>query len=144
MLFFKSLDDISDPLELINVLTASTEMFWSFAIVAFYCEFGEMVTSEFECYYAEMCRCDWHSLPIKIQKMHLVFMLNTQQPTIIQGYPRIWCTREIFKAVINSILNLDTQLNFRKLKLVCHYYFVVIGNSNFYGFQITKELCILD
>lgn len=83
---------------------AFTEMVWSFGIVAFYCEFGEMVTSQFSAYDDEIYRCDWYLLPNKLQQMHLIFMLNTQQPTVVQGYPNIWCTREIFKMVSHFLL----------------------------------------
>lgn len=81
------------------MLTAITEMFWSFAICAFFCEFGEMVTSQFNSYDAEIYRCGWYLLPIKMQKMYLIFKSNTQHPIIIRGFGNILCTREIFKEV---------------------------------------------
>lgn len=82
-----------------NILTAFLEMFWSFAICAFFCEFGEMVARQFNLFDDEIYRCHWYLLPNKIQKMHLIFMVNTQQPTVIRGYANIWCNREIFKMV---------------------------------------------
>lgn len=81
------------------MLTAVTEMFWSFAICAFFCEFGEMVTSQFDAYDIEIYRCGWYLLPIEMQKLFLIFKSNTQQPKIIRGYGNILCTREIFKEV---------------------------------------------
>lgn len=84
-------------------------MFWSFAICGFYCEFGEMVTHQFHLFDDEIYRCNWYLLPVRLQKMHLIFMQNTQQPTIIRGYPNIWCTREIFKMVISSMFCIQNK-----------------------------------
>lgn len=96
---FQSTDLISNPLEIIYILTAITEMFWSFAMCAFFCECGERVSQQFNQFDDEIHRCHWYALPIQIQKMHLIFMQDTQQPIIIRGYPNIWCSREIFKMV---------------------------------------------
>lgn len=74
-------------------------MFWSFAICAFFCEFGEMVTTASNAYDADVYCCGWYLLPIKMQKMYLIFKSNTQHPMIIRGYANIKCTREIFKEV---------------------------------------------
>lgn len=82
-----------------NILTAFTEMFWSFAICGFFCEFGETVTRQFHLFDVEIYGCGWYLLPIRMQKMHLIFMMNTQQPALIQGYGNIWCTRDTFKKV---------------------------------------------
>lgn len=109
--FCKSSDLTANPIEIINILTAFTEMFWSFAICAIYCECGEKVTQHFNLFDDEIYRCEWYLLPIKLQKLHLIFMLNTQQPTIIRGYPQIFCTREIFKAVKIHFCNKNSTLN---------------------------------
>lgn len=82
-----------------NISTAFTEMFWSFAICAFFCEFGEWVTNKFNCFDDEIYRCDWYLLPLNTQKLHLILMQNTQQPALIEGYANIWCLRDTFKKV---------------------------------------------
>lgn len=89
---------------MVNALTAFAEMFWSFAMCAFFCEFGAMVTEQFDVFDDEIYFCNWYLLPIKMQKMHLIFIQNTQEPAVIRGYANIRCTREIFKMVISQVV----------------------------------------
>lgn len=96
---FQSSHLISNPIEIINILTAITEMIWSFAICGFFCEFGEMVTTQFNLYDADIYCCGWYLLPIEMQKMYLIFKGQVQHQIIIRGYGNILCTREIFKEV---------------------------------------------
>lgn len=90
---------ILDPIGMTNILMLFTEMFWSFALCAFFCEFGEKVTQQFILFDDEINRCDWHLLPTNMRKIHLFFMQSTQQPAIIQGYGNISCLRNTFKKV---------------------------------------------
>lgn len=73
--------------------------YWSFRILYLYCESGQRVTNRFSEFHNELCRCDWHLFPIEVQRMLVIVMSNTQQPTTIQGYGNIMCTRNSFKKV---------------------------------------------
>lgn len=86
----------SIPAEMIRILFL---MFWSCFVLALICEFGEMVRNEFEIFDNEICQCNWYYFPIKIQRMFVIVIANTQQLEILQAFGNIPCTREIFKKV---------------------------------------------
>lgn len=66
------------------------------------CEFGEEVTYQFGQFDVEFGRCEWIKLSIKMQRIYLNFLLDTQQPKNIQSYGGIECTRETFKKVFDE------------------------------------------
>lgn len=72
---------------------------WTFVIMFFYCEAGERVTHQFNIFHEEISHSDWYLFPIETRRMFIVILLNTQEPTIIQGYANAVCTREAFKKV---------------------------------------------
>ena len=94
-------EHVSNPMELINTFVI---VFWSFASIFFFCAFGEMVTHQFNVFDDELCQCDWYLFPIEMKRMMIIFMVNTQQPAIIQGFANTVCTREAFKKVKKHIL----------------------------------------
>lgn len=72
---------------------------WAFSLLGTFCEFGEMVTKQYDKFYDELCRINWYLLPIEIRKILIIVLIETQRPTIIKGYGNIPCTREAFKMV---------------------------------------------
>lgn len=44
-------------------------------------------------------QCDWYLFPIEMQRMLIIVMSNTQQPTIIHAFGNAQCSREAFKKV---------------------------------------------
>lgn len=86
--------------------------FWTLAFFFFICEPGERVTNQFEQFHVEFGRCEWTILPIEMQRMYLIFLSDTQQPTILQSYAGISRTRETFKKVhlIENSIELHSQL----------------------------------
>lgn len=82
-----------------SVFAASIQVFWAFASSGFFCELGGMVTDQFGKFNTKLAQCHWYSYPIKIQRMLLIFMVDTQQPVFIEGYGHIICIRENFKKV---------------------------------------------
>ena len=72
---------------------------WAFVMIYLYCEFGEMVTLQFNTFHELLCQCEWYRFPIDVQRMLVIFMLDTQQPASIRGYGNIECTRDAFKNV---------------------------------------------
>lgn len=99
--YFESAWKLSvDSLELSALLVPLIEVFWAFAGVAFFCELGEMMTHQFDKFNKKLYEnCDWHLLPIKMQRTLVIFMSDTQKPVHIQGYGHIRCIRENFKKV---------------------------------------------
>lgn len=75
------------------------ELLWAFGMIAFFCEFSEQMITGFVKFNDEIYRCEWYVLPNQLQRMYLMFTLDTQQPKMIQGYGNISCTREAFKKV---------------------------------------------
>lgn len=75
---------------------------WSFIQILFICELGQRLTNQFEQINDEICRFDWYSFPIDIQKALLILINGAQIPIEINGVGNILCTREAFKNVSQS------------------------------------------
>lgn len=92
----------SSPFEILYPLVL---LFWAFAVVFVFCEFGEQVSNQYEYFNDELCECDWYLLPVEMQRILSIVMMNSQQPIFIQGYANTLCIRYTFKTVtwINSI-----------------------------------------
>lgn len=82
--------------ELINTLFV---VFYSFACHGILCTFGDLLTHQFNVFNDELCMCNWYLFPIDLQRMLLIFIINTQQPAIIHGFADTVCTRDAFKQV---------------------------------------------
>lgn len=91
----KSLDNWNLA-ELASTLTILIEIL---VVVFVICEIGESVTIQFETFEMELSQCEWFLLPIKMQRMYLIFVAHTQQEQNIHGYGNITCSRETFKKV---------------------------------------------
>lgn len=76
-----------------------TELTWAFAMIAFYCEFSQIMCDEFDLFNEELQNLDWHLFSVDMQRIFLMFILDTQQSTVVRGYGNILCTRETFKEV---------------------------------------------
>lgn len=72
-----------------------------FISILFICEAGERVTTQFEAFAKELEQCNWYGFSIRMQRLYVFFLLDTQQPVNIQSYAGIQCTRDTFKNVIN-------------------------------------------
>lgn len=44
-------------------------VFWTFAMIVFFCELSEMVTNQFNHFSDELGQCSWYLLPIGLQRM---------------------------------------------------------------------------
>lgn len=96
VLLLKQSKDASSALEIIYPLVL---LFWPFAVVFIFCEFGEKVSTQFQYFNDELCKCDWYLLPIEMQRILLTVMTNSQQPIFIQGYGNTLCIRYSFNKV---------------------------------------------
>lgn len=86
---------------IMDLVTPLTEMIWSFAMIAFYCQFSHMMCEGFNMFCEKFHRCDWYLFPIELQRIYLIFILDTQQLTIVRGFGNILCTRDTFKKVVH-------------------------------------------
>lgn len=95
--FQKSGDDFN----LVEVLFASALGLFTIVFIFLFCEFGEHVTQQFEKLNESFYQCDWYLLPIEMQRMFAVILIDTEKLAIIRGYANTACTRESFKMVIS-------------------------------------------
>lgn len=96
-----------------ELITPLTEMVWSFALIAFYCEFSQMMCQKFSWFSEEVHHCDWYLFPIELKRLYLIFLLDVQQLSIVRGYGNILCTRDTFKTVLSCshIRIIEQKLN---------------------------------
>lgn len=94
-----SIKKSKDKLTPTDLTTTLIIIFLSFGTVFFYCELGETVTQYFNIFHEHLCQSNWYKFPIDVQRMLIIFMLDTQQPAAITGYGNIECTRDSFKNV---------------------------------------------
>lgn len=111
--------------KMIDIITNSVIAVLTFIFIFIACEPGERVSEAFEQLNDELIQCDWHLLPTEIQRLYLIFLVNTQQSINFQCYGGILCTRDTSKNVITlqrmadldkihksySILNKEQSLN---------------------------------
>lgn len=74
-------------------------LFWSFAFVLFYCEFGERVSNAFEDIHDTIGQFEWYVFPIKTQKLLPTLLTVAKQQVSIEAFGNFACEREIFKRV---------------------------------------------
>lgn len=94
-------DHVLGPLELSITLAI---LFVVFAYLYMFCELGEKVSKQFEMFDDALSQCNWYAFPLKIQRILIIFMANSQDPAFLRGYGNILCTRETFKKVIRSFV----------------------------------------
>lgn len=104
-----------NPVELINPIMI---IFWAFATVFLYCEFGDNVSSRFDEINDAIYESNWHSLPVYTQKAVPIIMIAAQERVVINGFGNFPLTRDTFKLVfivlifhlLNIILCLDLTM----------------------------------
>lgn len=74
-------------------------VFWAFVLVFLFCEFGEMVSDEFEEFNDELDQSDWYSFSVEMQRIFVILTINAQQSTYIKGFANVLCVRPTFKKV---------------------------------------------
>lgn len=93
---FKKLDENSKPIEIV-IQSLFVPVVFGFIIIL--CEPGERVTNQFEMFGEELERRTWYKLPIDMQRIYVIFLVNTQQDLSIGCYGGTQCTRETLKKV---------------------------------------------
>lgn len=77
---------------MVLVLWAMTALFTS-------CDFGQKLIDQFELFEMKMYRCKWYLLPIKMQRIFAIAMMNVQQSTAVQSFGYIELSRETSRMV---------------------------------------------
>lgn len=52
----------------------------------------------------KLCHCKWYLLPLKMQRIYAIVMINAQQRMVIEGFANTHCTREAFKKVMAGLV----------------------------------------
>lgn len=89
-------DDCLTPTDLTTTLLIIS---WSFIIIFSCSELGETMAFQFNVFHELLCQSNWYEFSIDMQRMLIIFMLDTQQLAFIRGYGNIVCTRDAFKNV---------------------------------------------
>lgn len=77
--------------------------FWAINMVFFSCELGQRLSIAYESIDDKIAQLNWYLLPMKIQRMLPIMMINTQQPLKVICFGSLLCTRDTFKTVINDL-----------------------------------------
>lgn len=93
---FHKWDDEANLFKTMCLITVSYSMVLAIAVI---CEAGARMTNEFEAFDEELGQCNWYELPIELQRMYMMFVVNTQSPIEISSYGGLVCSRETFKKV---------------------------------------------
>lgn len=86
----------TNPIELIRPLIL---IFWSFATVVYFCEYGDMVTSRLDEIKDVIWQGDWYAYPNEIQRILPMIVANAQQPVVVHGFGNLVFTRLSIKQV---------------------------------------------
>ncbi|XP_031636515.1 odorant receptor coreceptor-like [Contarinia nasturtii] len=88
--------------KMMDILFASTMIFWAFIQMFYICDLGENVTTYFSQIEDKIYSCDWYLFPMKIQKLLPIVLMSGEKPVIIQGFANLKCTRDAFKKVVQG------------------------------------------
>lgn len=109
-------DNVSDS---ILVYRLCFTIFWMFVFIFSMCEFGEMVTNQFDAFNDAIGNCKWYLLRMEMKRMIIILMAYHQRPITIHGRGNILCTRIAFKKVnIDRIFSNFPKSEFQKLRNV--------------------------
>ena len=77
-------------------------MLWPLILIFGTCEYGEMMTEQFNDLGDLICQCDWYYFPMEMQRTFLIVVINAQQPTMIYSFENTPCARDTFKTTIQA------------------------------------------
>lgn len=107
---------MDEKASLVEILFSLIMAMWILEALFFFCEFGERVSTQFDLFGEELQRCDWYTLPIEIQKIFLLFSLDTLQEKNIKCYFNILSNRRTFKKVFKFNYTRDIFSNFSNIR----------------------------
>lgn len=84
------------------ILSLVSQIFWSFALISIYCEFGERVSIRFDRSYRAICQFKWYAFPMELKKSLLTVLIVAQQPYELRSFATCSCAREPLKNVSTS------------------------------------------
>lgn len=118
---------------LIDIVISSVIAMLTFIFIFIACEPGERVTEAFETFNEEFEQCDWYLLQNDVQKLYVMFLLDTKLRINIKCYGNIHCTRETSKKVITVFENLnflEIYVRFFQITKTGFSYFMTLSKIN--------------
>lgn len=94
--FFSQRNENANTIVMVRLVVL---MFWPLAVTFGFCEYGERLTEQFDDLGDQLCQCDWYKLPMKIQRIFSIVVVNAQQSTTIHSFENTPCSRDTFKQV---------------------------------------------
>lgn len=85
------------------------EIFWSFALIVIYCEFGERLSAAFDDLNDVTCQLQWYKFPVEIRRTLRIAIGGVQQPVDIRGFGNISCGRKQCKKVGLKWLSMNAE-----------------------------------
>lgn len=76
--------------------------FWAIALVYIVCEFGQRFSDAFSNFNDALGQFHWYLLPIDVQRMLAIIIINAQQSVVVTCFGSISCERETFKKVTGA------------------------------------------
>lgn len=73
-------------------------------LVAFFaCEVGQRLTNSFDGLNGAISHLNWYLLPIEIQRLLPVIVMNVREPVVIRCFGSVLCSRAQFRKVSSAI-----------------------------------------
>lgn len=76
---------------------------WSFSLLAFVCELCDRLTSAFGEIDYEIGQLNYHLLPMEIQRIIPIILMNVQKAVVLECFGNIYCDRMAFKKVYAAL-----------------------------------------
>lgn len=92
-------------LDFFEIVALFITLFWAFICICLLCELGARMTNRFEAYNDELNRCNWFCLTIKMQRIYMIFSVDTQNPAKMLSYADITCERKTTKKVTHYFVS---------------------------------------
>lgn len=89
-------DQTASPVMIVVMICLT---FWSFSLAFFFCEFGELISSNYGDLPIGLYDNKWYFYPLNEQRMIPTILIGTQDVVTLCGFGNVRCTRETFKTV---------------------------------------------
>lgn len=76
-----------------------TAAMFAFGLVFAFCDFGDQLGCRSSEINDAICKLDWNTFPIRVQRMMPMIIHTTQNPAKIKAYLGVPCSRETYKKV---------------------------------------------
>lgn len=89
-------DSTASPLMLFSLVSLT---FWSFSLAFFFCEFGELISNNYNGLPIGLYDNKWYLYSLDEQRLMPTILIGTQDVVRLRGFGNAQCTREAFKTV---------------------------------------------